>query len=52
MEQADKIIELSKNMDQTFNNKYSIEHHKLALCAGLLDMYNKGYDDGYMSRPA
>jgi len=54
-EKAERIIALSDQMDETFkpfsssqNALASKSHRKLAIMAGLLDMYRTGFDAGYV----
>lgn len=52
---AERIIALSDQMDETFkpydpsqNRLASKAHRKLAIMAGLLDMYRTGFNEGYV----
>lgn len=49
---AERIIALSDQMDETFkpsqNSLASKAHRKLAIMAGLLDMYRTGFNEGYV----
>lgn len=41
LEEAQKVINLAKNMDSAFDKINTEEHLKLAIAAGLMDSYNK-----------
>ena len=45
--QADKVLELHKNMDKAFGHSNSQEHLRIAISAGVADAHNEAYEKGY-----